>query len=563
MKTNALHNIVYICLLSLTMLITESCKEDEERTAPIVHAASPKLPKIGDTLTITGENFAEIVMDNLVYINGKVALQYVSGTTTELRVIVPPAALSGDLVVSSNYAHKSNPIHLDVFKRDVQVFSITPNNTTEAPIGSVVEIKGQNFLPDDFLAGKASVWFTTPNGPVQATVLYVAEGALQVIVPDGVITGPIEVQQEGFKYTGPVFTLSRPEIYTLSAQQVREGDVLSFTGKALNLVYMYRLGQVEANPEGFGDTENSFSVPAGLEPGVYAVEYLFQNEWQVSDQTVEVLPLENIVKTVYWERFGRLNKTSIDASGNYRHARVDITGGRAFNYDAGKQKLYFFHTSSMNIFSATRAGKPSVLYTWDIGAPEDIVSDNGHLYWSDSNTGCLKSAPDDGAGTVQYLYCNYGTFKEGIDVLDGYVYWVDPDNLGLMRAAADGTGAAESISFTGADVASLKDVEVVNINGRVYIYLVVTPANGEVYLYTGELANGNVALAPFTMLTPATGAPYGIRRVNVDRARSKVIWGNNYAGSHQLWESDLDGSNPILLMGDNENIFDHVVVLEN
>lgn len=83
------------------------------------------------------------------------------------------------------------------------------------------------------------------------------------------------------------------------------------------------------------------------------------------------------------------------------------------------------------------------------------------------------------------------------------------------------------------------------------------------YVYTGELVGNTVELKPFTSVMPDTGAPYNIRRTNVDRARGKVIWGNNYGVTHQLWESNLDGPNPTLLMTDGQFEFHQAVVIEN
>lgn len=548
-----------VCILVLLAFLNWGCEEEDQRT-PVIRQVSPELLVIGDTMVIEGDNFAPYAYDNLVFLNGKVATTYVAANTRQLKVIVPPGSLSGELVIEVS-GMKSSPFVCDVFKRDVQIFSVSPDNTLEAPPGSIVEIKGQNFLENDFVTGKAKCLFSSVNGPpLAATVVYATADLLQVVVPDGIKTGAIYINQEGFDYEGPVFTVSAPQILTVSPRQVHEGDLVSITGKGLSRISELRLNSFIAYPEQYSDTENSFYVPAAG-TGTITIEYFFENEWWSSGQTLDIVPRQNIVRTVHWIRNqNSVVKTSVDASGHSYDANV-LTG-IGIRCMTRKNGIAFFGVYNA-IFRADGDGHVSDLYTNDVGIPNDITTDGSMLYWSDYNTGCIKAAPANGSGPVQYLYCGQTNYTAGIEIVGDYLYWSDPANLKLMRAKADGTGSPETVTLSGATIGSLGDVDFAEVNGKLMVYIVDINGSGGFYLYTGELLSNSVALTPFTSLTPDTGAPYFISYVNVDVDRNKVVWGNNYTyGAFQFWESDLDGSNPVLIMTNESNFLDIGWVIE-
>lgn len=564
MTRTLINNTILTISIALTLLLG-SCK-DEVLRPPMVYSTAPALLVIGDTLTITGDHFAPYAFDNLVYINGKVVMDYISATDRQLKVIVPPGSRSGELVVDIR-GLKSAPVSVDVFKRDVQIFSVTPNNTLEAPPGSIVEVKGQNFMTDDLINGKASFRFTDQNGE-RATIIYADSATLQVVVPNGVKTGPVYLWQEGFVYEGPVFSIAKPELLAVSQTQAQEGDMITATGKGIMNVTGFRIDGIETFPESStAEGGVTFRINAGINPGSHTIEMQFEGEWIATTQVIDIVPLANIVRSVYWVQNNKLMRTSIDGGGT-RHTAYVYTGDvQCLAQDPQSGLIYLAGAAGIIAIDAT--GRPSPRYTQDIGSTYDITISNGMVYWFDGSFRGIRKAPTSGAGPVTGLYptdnfvnCN------GIEVVDNDIYWFDINNRQLMHGRTDGSGTAQSVQFTEGVLNYPMDIDIVRTGGKLMAYVADRPdyngAPSEVFIYTGELTGAGLDLAPFGSLTSTTGAPYRVSYVNIDAVRGKIVWGNNYDYFNtQLWQSDFDGANAELIWNETTGLpFDLAVVRE-
>ncbi|GAA3617596.1 IPT/TIG domain-containing protein [Flavivirga amylovorans] len=172
--------------------------------APKITDLSVTGAAIGETITITGENFRETPSENIVMFNGIIA-EVIAASKTELTVIVPDGATTGSLTV-------------DVLGQiDTAFFTIAPTITSFTPATSIpgteVIINGTNFSTD---ANDNNVSF---NGTSFALVVSATTTQLVVIVPSDATTGPISVEIESLlAVSSTPFTIdSTTLVYTINS----------------------------------------------------------------------------------------------------------------------------------------------------------------------------------------------------------------------------------------------------------------------------------------------------------------------------------------------------------
>jgi sugar lactone lactonase YvrE len=98
------NSIALLALFFVTFSLLNGCKKKDDDECPIcpsVVSIFPTSGSGGDTLTITGINFAESAADNIVKINSVLIApeSIISGTTTEIKVIVPENCGTGPVTV--------------------------------------------------------------------------------------------------------------------------------------------------------------------------------------------------------------------------------------------------------------------------------------------------------------------------------------------------------------------------------------------------------------------------------------------------------------------------------
>jgi hypothetical protein len=97
------NSIAHLALFLISLSLFNGCKknDDECPVCPSAVSIFPTSGTGGDTLTITGFNFAESAADNIVKINGQVVGldSIISGTTTEIKVLVPENCGTGSVTV--------------------------------------------------------------------------------------------------------------------------------------------------------------------------------------------------------------------------------------------------------------------------------------------------------------------------------------------------------------------------------------------------------------------------------------------------------------------------------
>ncbi len=177
-----------LCLVSICLLI-QSCKKNDSAPPPpsqslSITGISPKSDTIGAKIVITGSNFSTDPANNIVKLNDEVA-EVVSATATQLTIIVPVSAYSGNITVTVNGQTATSS---DTFT--IPVFSITGFSPGVIGIGYPLTINGTSFSAD------AATNKVTING-VPATVSFATNNLLTAIVPMGATTGQIGITVKG------------------------------------------------------------------------------------------------------------------------------------------------------------------------------------------------------------------------------------------------------------------------------------------------------------------------------------------------------------------------------
>ena len=187
------------CLLSLST----ACSDDKGSLgSPTVNVAefAPQSALPGTELTITGSNFGS---EGRVFFNETEATTYVSRTATEIKVIVPDNAASGQIAV----------INGQEFGFSKGEFTFIPSASIEgysvprAPVGETITIQGKNF--HDIASDQVTVTF---GGGKVAQIVNYTSTEITVVIPEGAETGAITIQFGDIQtITGPEFTIG--EIY--------------------------------------------------------------------------------------------------------------------------------------------------------------------------------------------------------------------------------------------------------------------------------------------------------------------------------------------------------------
>ena len=188
-----------------------------EEFNPVILAFSPDRGAEGSTVIITGKNFSPVKEQNAVKFNG-LAATVVSGSATELAVLVPTGVATGKITVT---VRNQTAVSASDFVVDVQapvVTSFTPDWGTE---GTSVEITGNNF------AAGSKVFF----GALEASpVTVVSSTKLMVKLPAGAITSNIKVVSNNKEAVSATKFYVQPVLTSFAPEKAKQGEVLTITG---------------------------------------------------------------------------------------------------------------------------------------------------------------------------------------------------------------------------------------------------------------------------------------------------------------------------------------------
>lgn len=238
---------------------TKTFRYDKNKL-PVIESVSPIMAHIGDTLTITGKNFGRSTYQNVVLF-GEATATTVSGSETQVRVIVPPYITATTSTLQLSVMGISVP-YKELFRLHKPV--ITALEPATAPLRGIVEIKGDHF---DLGAGNL-VRF----GDVDALIASATRTSIKVIVPDNLVNGAetISVFAQIQKAVSPVpFNLQAPELTGISMDKGMTLDQVQLTGTNFHpIAYQNKVyfGDALAEVIAASSTSLTVRVPNGPYP---------------------------------------------------------------------------------------------------------------------------------------------------------------------------------------------------------------------------------------------------------------------------------------------------------
>jgi FHA domain-containing protein/IPT/TIG domain-containing protein len=289
-------------------------------SAPKLQSVDPSRVAAGQTLTLTGQDFAPQPQGNTVRIEGKPA-RVLKAAPTELQVEVPDLAAGRPTQV---------PVTVSVGGRDSAAVQVTIYQTPRIHgVSPSVAMPGEEVT----LAGTnwglgAKVRF----GSVEAPVVSATATALRVRVPDGAGTVgaslPVVVTMGADASNSFPFLIGRlPLVTGVEPKTVSAGDLVTIAGRGFHVQpasNTVKIGGAPALVVGSSDADLKAIVPRGAAPGPSApVEVKVEGLDNVAQSTLTVSPPLDPVD------FSFAAEPFVDAAG-HQHALLTTGLGPAF-----------------------------------------------------------------------------------------------------------------------------------------------------------------------------------------------------------------------------------------
>jgi RHS repeat-associated protein len=184
---------------------------------PSIDSITPPSARVGDTVTIIGARFdGRSAARNTVRFarsgGGQTIAQVTQATRTALTVSVPADAATGPVTVQTEGGTATSPSDFVVQSFPAPV--INDFNPKRGPVGTQVTIAGTNLKVS---ANDPSVTFAGSNGRLPALVSSASATEVRVTVPNGAITGLIELTHiGGTAATATPFTVDSEQDFQLT-----------------------------------------------------------------------------------------------------------------------------------------------------------------------------------------------------------------------------------------------------------------------------------------------------------------------------------------------------------
>ncbi|HAS45716.1 MAG TPA: hypothetical protein DCS93_34860 [Microscillaceae bacterium] len=348
----------------------------------------PQSGAVGTEVTITGGEFNPIAYRNVVKFNGLMA-KVISATTTELKVIVPLAATTGELTIETEAKTVFGSTNFIVTTTTTPVInpvisSFTPQSGVE---GTGVTINGQNFSAT---ANNNVVKF---NG-TPATITSATPTELKVSVPTGATTGKITVEVGNKTATSstdftitttpnttPVISSFTPQSGAVGTEVTISGDNFSATANNNVVKFNGTLATVNlATP-----TELKVNVPTGTTTGKVTVEVGGEIATSNTNFTLDVPTNGQAVTS-----FTLINaETNVDL--------FDLTDGQTIN-------LATLPTDQLNIRANTSPATVGSVYFYENGVFSRKENTAPYAFKGDDGVGSYEGyTPELGAMTLKAI----------------------------------------------------------------------------------------------------------------------------------------------------------------
>ncbi len=391
--------VIIIIGLYLT-LFSSSCRKKDKDDCPYCPKIDELVPSAGkknDTIIIKGKNFSTVLTENIVTFNGVVvpASNMVSGTTTQLKVLVPAKCGTGAVNVK---------LDDELYSENGPVFTYTPETIITVFAGSTT---GGNTGSGTTLAN------TRFNKPSQVAVdnsnnIYVLDAGNQKVVKLDISTGLSTVLFDNSSQ------VSNPTAITLDENNILYASSYSTSGSK-STVYKYTPGSafptiyftdfdigkkhVSLSSDGVGKffigriTQNlSIELPDinYFSPSTGNQAFVNNAGNVIHYKNGFVYQINSIMdKMIYQTQFTKFNvkdtveTTLINASGG-----LNMSKGLTVDNDGS---VYISDTENNRILKYNTAGVITVLVSTGLKKPQGIVIDKiGNLYVADTDNNCIK-----------------------------------------------------------------------------------------------------------------------------------------------------------------------------
>jgi RHS repeat-associated protein len=159
---------------------------------PVIIDFNPKSGAIASIITITGTGLKSTQGETVVSFAGaggsRVNAINASSSPIEVRAIVPSGAVTGPITLQTEGGSATTAA---IFQVLVATPSITAFNPTSGEVGSTVTLTGVNLKAE---TGPTSVTFAgSGSNRIQALLTFVSTNEVHVIVPNGAVTGVIQL----------------------------------------------------------------------------------------------------------------------------------------------------------------------------------------------------------------------------------------------------------------------------------------------------------------------------------------------------------------------------------
>jgi len=245
---------------------------------------SPQLAKVGDTITLSGENFGTPANINIVRFNSKNAT-VVSGTSTFLRVIVPSGI--------TDYFSNSVVISVSLGQQVVQlenVFSLAASTTHFTPSSgnwySYIVVYGSNLYNSKLYFDDIEI--ASPN---------ISSNSISSNIPRNLTKSKfkIYISTNGIKseVPGGYFTFDNFVVDPLPTLNYIPGSVLTFSSSLFNPEVGFNklfLGStaISSSSISYYDNKLLFVIPASLPAGNYPVMLINGADTAITGQNISI-----------------------------------------------------------------------------------------------------------------------------------------------------------------------------------------------------------------------------------------------------------------------------------
>jgi hypothetical protein len=263
------HRILQLVIVGFSFsafLSIQSCKEepkeDPEPLTVVITGFEPTKGIVGTVVTISGDNFSTAPEGNTVEFNG-VAAVITSATATTIITKVPATATTGKIHLVADKKNVTSVAEFIVVLPPV----ITSFSPASGPIGSEVIITGRNFSLN---ANQNKITI----GEVPLIVSDPTLTSIKVMITEGVATGKIKIEVNGFSVTSTNDFVVTPLIESVDPKSGPVGTVVTITGSGFSPTVagnVVKFGTITATVSEATTTSIKVTVPAGAVTGKISV----------------------------------------------------------------------------------------------------------------------------------------------------------------------------------------------------------------------------------------------------------------------------------------------------